>query len=97
MHVIRKTSKLGKEELYAQTCNQLYCKSAFTKLPHSFEINFEFKPRDALGSGPAAAEVQHKLLSYGSQVNLAEGLEMGPSLSWSSPARCTTPSQGLEA
>lgn len=47
--------------------------------------------------GPAVAEAQRRLLSWGSQVDLAEGSETGSSFSWSSPARTTAPSQGSEA
>ncbi len=53
--------------------------------------------RDPAGSSPAVSEAQHILLSWGLQVDLTEGSEMGSSLSRSSPDRSTTPSQGSEA
>ncbi len=53
--------------------------------------------RDPTGTGPAAAEAQRRLLPWGSQVDLVEGSETGSSLSRSSPARSTAPSQGSEA
>lgn len=49
--------------------------------------------RDPAGSGPAVAEAQRRLLSWGSQVDLAEGFETGSSFFRSSPARSTAPSQ----
>ncbi len=52
---------------------------------------------DPAGSVPAVAVAQRWLLSWGSQVDLAEGSETGSSLSRSSPARSTAPSQGSEA
>ncbi|KAK2869830.1 hypothetical protein Q8A67_024222 [Cirrhinus molitorella] len=53
--------------------------------------------RAPAGSGPAAAEAQRRLLSWGSQVDLVEGSETGSSLSQSLTARSTVPSQGSEA
>ncbi len=53
--------------------------------------------RNPVGTSPAAAEAQRRLLSWGSRVDLAEGSETGSSLSRSSPARSTAPPQGLEA
>lgn len=48
-------------------------------------------------SGPAAAEAQRRPLSWGSQVDLAEGSGTGSSLFRSSTARSTASSQGSEA
>ncbi len=41
--------------------------------------------RDPAGNSPAVSEAQHRLLSWGLQVDLTEGSEMGLSLSQSSP------------
>ncbi len=49
------------------------------------------------GAGPASAEVEQQLHSWGSQLDLAEGMETGGSLSLSSPARSTARSLGSEA
>ncbi len=49
------------------------------------------------GAGPASAEAERWLHSWGSQLDLAEGLEMGKPLSLSSPARSTARSLGSEA
>ncbi len=56
---------------------------AFTSVPH--------------GAGPASAEAERQLHSWGSQLDLAEGMETGESLSSSSPARSTAHSLGSEA
>ncbi|KAL1269008.1 hypothetical protein QQF64_031297 [Cirrhinus molitorella] len=55
------------------------------------------QPRDPVGSGPAVAEAQRRLLSWGSQVDLTEGYETGSSLSHASSARSNAPSRGAEA
>ncbi len=49
------------------------------------------------GAGPASAEAERWLRSWGSQMDLAEGLETGKPLSLSSPARSTARSLGSEA
>ncbi len=49
------------------------------------------------GAGPASAEAERWLHSWGSQMDLAEGLETGKPLSLSSPARSTARSLGSEA
>ncbi len=49
------------------------------------------------GAGPASAEAERWLHSWGSQLDLAEGMETGRSLSLSSPARSTARSLGSEA
>ena len=49
------------------------------------------------GAGPASAEAERRLRSWGSQMDLAEGMETGPSLSPSSPSRSSVPSLGSEA
>ncbi len=49
------------------------------------------------GAGPASAEAERWLHSWGSQLDLAEGMEMGRPLSLSSPARSTARSLGSEA
>ncbi len=49
------------------------------------------------GAGPASAEAERQLHSWGSQLDLAEGMETGGSLSLSSPARSTARSLGSEA
>ncbi len=49
------------------------------------------------GAGPASAEAERWLHSWGSQLDLAEGLETGRPLSLSSPARSTARSLGSEA
>ncbi|XP_048017809.1 uncharacterized protein LOC125249543 [Megalobrama amblycephala] len=49
------------------------------------------------GSGPAAAEAQRRLRSWGSQMDLAEGLETGPALSRPSPARPSVSPLAAEA
>ncbi len=56
---------------------------AFTSVPH--------------GAGPISAEAERQLHSWGSQLDLAEGMETGGSLSSSSPARSTARSLGSEA
>ncbi len=58
------------------------------------EGTFASVPR---GAGPAAAEAERRLHSWGSQMDLAEGREMGESLSSSSPARSSGRSLGSEA
>ncbi|MCI4377585.1 hypothetical protein PGIGA_G00205140 [Pangasianodon gigas] len=49
------------------------------------------------GAGPASAEAERRLRSWGLQMDLAERMETGPSLSPSSPSRSTVPSLGSEA
>ncbi len=49
------------------------------------------------GAGPASAQAERWLHSWGSQLDLAEGLETGKPLSLSSPARSTAHSLGSEA
>ncbi len=49
------------------------------------------------GAGPASAEAERQLHSWGSQLDLAEGMETGGSLSLSSPARSTARSLVSEA
>ncbi len=49
------------------------------------------------GAGPASAEAERWLHSWGSQLDLAEGMETGRPLSLSSPARSTARSLGSEA
>ncbi len=49
------------------------------------------------GAGPASAEAERRLHSWGSQLDLAEGMETGRSLSSSSPARSIPHSLGSEA
>ncbi len=49
------------------------------------------------GAGPASAEAEWWLHSWGSQLDLAEGLETAKPLSLSSPARSTARSLGSEA
>ncbi len=49
------------------------------------------------GAGPASAEAERRLHSWGSQLDLAEGMETGGYLSLSSPARSTARSLGSEA
>ncbi len=49
------------------------------------------------GSGPASAEVERRLKSWGSQIDLAERLETGSSFFISSPARSSTHSLETEA
>ncbi len=49
------------------------------------------------GAGPASAEAERWLHSWGSQLDLAEGLETAKPLSLSSPARSTARSLGSEA
>ncbi len=61
----------------------LFEEGAFTRVPR--------------GAGPTSAEAERQLHSWGSQMDLAEGMEMGGSLSSSSPARSTARSLGLEA
>ncbi len=55
---------------------------------------FASAPRSA---GPASAEAERQLHLWGSQLDLAEGMETGGSLSLSSPARSTARSLGSEA
>ncbi|MCJ8749920.1 hypothetical protein PDJAM_G00193080 [Pangasius djambal] len=43
--------------------------------------------REPRGAGPASAEAERRLHSWGSQLDLAEGMETGESLSPSSPSR----------
>ncbi len=52
---------------------------------------------DPHGAGPAEAEAERQLHSWGSQLDLAEGMETGGSLSLSSPARSAARSLGSEA
>ncbi len=49
------------------------------------------------GSGPASADAERSLKSWGSQVDLAERMETGTSFSSSSPARSSAHSLGTEA
>ncbi|KAI2652819.1 Transposon Ty3-G Gag-Pol polyprotein [Labeo rohita] len=49
------------------------------------------------GSGPASAEAGRRLHSWGSQLDLAEGMETGNPLSPASPARSPARSLGAEA
>ncbi|XP_048037449.1 uncharacterized protein LOC125262674 [Megalobrama amblycephala] len=49
------------------------------------------------GSGPAVAEAQRRLHSWGSQMELAEGVETGPALSRPLPASPSAFSQAAEA
>ncbi len=49
------------------------------------------------GSGPAAAEAQHRLQSWGSQMDLSAGEETGAALSLPSPDRFSASYQGWEA
>ncbi|KAI2651174.1 enzymatic polyprotein [Labeo rohita] len=49
------------------------------------------------GSGPASAEAEWQLHSWGSQLDLLEGMETGEPLSPSSPSRSGACSQGSEA
>ncbi len=48
-------------------------------------------------SGPASAEADRRLRSWGSQMDVAEGLETGRSFSLSSPVRSSALSQGMES
>ncbi len=61
----------------------LFEERAFASVPH--------------GAGPATAEAERQLHSWGSQADLAEGMETGESLSSSSPARSGALSLGSEA
>ncbi len=47
--------------------------------------------------GPAVAEAQRRLQSWGSQINLSAELETGTALSMPSPDRFSASSQGGEA
>ncbi|XP_067278254.1 uncharacterized protein [Pseudorasbora parva] len=49
------------------------------------------------GSGPAAAEAERRLQSWGSRLDVAEGLETGAALSLPSPAPSSGSSRGMEA
>ncbi len=49
------------------------------------------------GSGPAAAEAQRRLRSWGSQRNLSAEVETGTAFSLPSPDRFSASSQGWEA
>ena len=60
-----------------------------------FEVGaFSSIPR---GAGPAFAEAERQLHSWGSQLDLVEGMQTGESLSSSSPARSSVRSLGSEA
>ncbi|KAL0148327.1 hypothetical protein M9458_056389 [Cirrhinus mrigala] len=48
------------------------------------------------GSGPASAEAERRLHSWGSQLDLVEGMETGDPLSPASPTRSAARSQGSE-
>ncbi len=61
----------------------LFEEGAFTSIPR--------------GAGPASAKAEQQLHSWGSQLDLAERMEMGRSLSSSSPARSTVRSLRSEA
>ncbi|XP_053090988.1 uncharacterized protein LOC128318536 [Pangasianodon hypophthalmus] len=61
----------------------LFEKGAFTSVPR--------------GAGPVSAEAERRLHSWGSQLDLVEGMEMGQPLSSSSPTRYTARSLGSEA
>ncbi|KAL0148900.1 hypothetical protein M9458_055704 [Cirrhinus mrigala] len=61
----------------------LFKEGAFTSIPHR--------------SGPASPEAEQQLHSWGSQLDLLEGMETGELLSPSSPSRSGAHSQGLEA
>ncbi len=60
----------------------LFEEGAFVSIPH--------------GAGPASAEAERRLLSWGSQRDLVEGMETGKFLSSSLPARSTARSLGSE-
>ncbi|KAL0165880.1 hypothetical protein M9458_037724, partial [Cirrhinus mrigala] len=61
----------------------LFEEGAFTSVPH--------------GSGPASAEAERQLHSWGSQLDLLEGMETGDPLSPASPSRSVAHSAGTEA
>ncbi|MCI4395880.1 hypothetical protein PGIGA_G00197280 [Pangasianodon gigas] len=61
----------------------LFEEGAFTRVPR--------------GAGPASAEAERRLRSWGSQMDLAERMETGESLSPSSPTRSIVCSLGSEA
>ncbi|KAL0157243.1 hypothetical protein M9458_048489, partial [Cirrhinus mrigala] len=61
----------------------LFEEGAFTSVPR--------------GSGPASAEVERRVHSWGSQLDLLEGMETGDPLSPSSPSRSAARSMGSEA
>ncbi|KAI2666795.1 Transposon Ty3-G Gag-Pol polyprotein [Labeo rohita] len=61
----------------------LFAEGAFTSVPR--------------GSGPASAEAERQPHSWGSQLDLLEGMETGEPLSPSSPSRSRARSQGSEA
>ncbi|KAI2666921.1 Transposon Ty3-I Gag-Pol polyprotein [Labeo rohita] len=61
----------------------LFEEGAFTSIPR--------------GSGPASTEVEQQLHSWGSQLDLLEGMETGDPLSASSPGRSIARSAGSEA
>ncbi len=52
---------------------------------------------DAQASGPAAAEAQRRLRSWGSQMDLSAEVETGAVFSLPSPDRFSASSQGWEA
>lgn len=66
-----------------RSCRLLFEKGSLASVPH--------------GSGPAAAEAQWRLQSWGSPIDLAEGFEMGPALSLQSPAGSSAFPWDLEA
>ncbi|KAL0151133.1 hypothetical protein M9458_053646 [Cirrhinus mrigala] len=61
----------------------LFEEGAFTSVPR--------------GSGPASAEAERRLHSWGSQLDLLEGMETGDPLSPASPSRSVARSAGTEA
>ena len=61
----------------------LFEEGAFSSVPH--------------GAGPAFAKTERQLHSWGSQLDLVEGMQTGESLSSSSPARSSVRSLGSEA
>ncbi len=69
--------------LGANSRRTLFKEGVFASAPH--------------GAGPASTEAERWLHSWGSQLDLAEGMETGRSLSLSSPARSTARSLGSEA
>ncbi|XP_067273076.1 uncharacterized protein [Pseudorasbora parva] len=69
------------------------------QMPRSRRALFEegASARVPRGSGPAAAEAERRLQSWGSQMDLTEGFETGPALSQPSPVPSSASSLHLEA
>ncbi len=89
-----KHAELALEGAGCPHCERLPLRTLHSRRALFEEGAFASVPR---GAGPASAEAKRRLHSWGSQLDLAEGMETGGSLSSSSPARSIAHSLGSEA